>query len=159
MSFSLKQWWSGQARFRDQHPVAHALGGLVFVSAAAFDLWLWRHHGYALLLTVAAFQLMVAVPIVRTENQKRPLAVRVIAASLGLTLGLTYLLAVLLPWAWKPWVVATGAQTVWELLQRSAWLNSTGHSTYPWQSVALDAGTASAVAALLTVAWRVIVLP
>jgi hypothetical protein len=154
--FSWRQWWSGERSWLDQHPVAHALGGLVFVTAAAVDLLLLRRHAYALLLTLLALQASLAVPLVRQENQNRPMAVRVIVAPLGLTLGLGLLLAVGLPGAWKPWALATMAQATWELLQRSAWRDAQGRSTYPWQSAALDAGTASLVAALATVLWRAV---
>lgn len=139
----------------NQHPVAHAAGGLVFLIAAAADLVVVRAGLWPEALVMLAAQVLAGVPIVARENQQRPMQPRLIAAPLGLTCGLAALLGFLLPAAWTAWVGASGAQLTWELLQRSAWVDAQGRSTYPWYSVLLDWGTASLVAAIPTfLYWR-----
>ena len=148
---NLKRWWRDPSlKWYDQHPVAHAAGGLVFIVLAALDLALLRRPDYVLLLAVLALEAAAAWPMIERENQNRPMLLRVIAVPLALTLVFGTLLAVLLPWAWKPWALAAAAQTTWELLQRAAWRDASGRSTYPSYSVILDAGTASLVAAAIT---------
>jgi hypothetical protein len=154
----LRHWgWDPSLRVIDQHPIAHALGGLVFVALAAFDLLCLRRHAIATLAAALTAQGTLALPIVRTENQNRPLVLSLVAEPLALVLSLATMAAFVLPWVWKPWALATGAQASWELAQRAAWWDRLlGRSTYPVYSAVLDAGTASAVAALVTLLWRLI---
>jgi hypothetical protein len=154
-SEQLLRWWHDPSLTPlDQHPIAHALGGLVFVALAAWLLYLLRHlnPGFALLfLLTFAVALGIAVPMVRDENDGRTIMLGVIRVPLLLTLLITASWTYALPWAWKPWALATSAQTVWELFQIAAWWEPMkGRSSYPTYSAVLDASTASLVAALVT---------
>jgi hypothetical protein len=134
--------------WKHQHPIAHAAGGVAFCLIAILDLFLLRQHAYINLLTALAVEIALAVPMVQEENQHRPMQVHLIVAPLGLVWALGFVFAYVLPWPAVPWAVASACQWTWELLQRSAWLDAQGHSTYPWYSVVLDASTASGTAAL-----------
>jgi len=137
-----------------QHPIAHAAGGAVFLALATLDRWIFGlglpYRG--VLLFALLIEPVAAIPIVADENQHRPMQFGVVRWPLLLTwAAVIFGGAYVVPPVWHPWLLASGAQLTWELLQRSAWVDpTTGQSTYPWYSVVLDAGTASTVAAVIT---------
>src|SRR5690348_15962642 len=114
MAFDLKAWWHNPAlRWYDQHPLAHALGGLVFVAVAAFDLLAIRNGAYLLAGVAVGVQLLAALPIVRRENAGRPLRLDKVSRPLVTVFGTGILLTLELPWGWRPWAVATACQATW----------------------------------------------